>query len=293
MPENFSIGQLTKLFPEFGNEVFFQDLYKALQPITRNGARLNGTEPYDHDPTYIQQYKATWKSIEVSDAKNVVLLGSYVRDAFLRRYNVDSISKTGTRVTVGGKVRTFWHIRHPEHTGKYATAKQLEELRVIVTHMQKFLTIGFPYLNNLIRKRTKYGPKEMEPPGGRERHPTQAEAIATRSKLQQQEAQRLSFSEKLRQLWKDPNSGHATNSQKMSQLWQDPNGPFAHVAAKLRLQWTPERRTAFGQTVSKRWKDGVYAGYSEAIQKYRTEWPAVSNSASTGHCLNIVPPPVS
>lgn len=62
---------------------------------------------------------------------------------------VSTTSNASRKVTGGGKERTFWHIRHPEHTGKYATATRLEELRAPLARLQKFLTVDLAYVRPL------------------------------------------------------------------------------------------------------------------------------------------------
>lgn len=62
----------------------------------------------------------------------MTFLGNNVRDAFLRKYNIKPISKSGTLVEVGGRQRTVYHMLHPEHTGLCATQAQRKELKALL-----------------------------------------------------------------------------------------------------------------------------------------------------------------
>lgn len=166
--KNFSLDILGNIFPEIVEQAFFQDLYKAFQPIRRNGNRLYGSEPYEHDPSFPQHFEATWMSAE--DGKSgeggeiVLLLGSNVRDTFKRKYGVPDIPQSGVLMGIGGRQRRVFHIRHPEHTGLYANRKQLEQLKSILLHLQEYLTVDISYVERLINRKAT---TDTETPGRR------------------------------------------------------------------------------------------------------------------------------
>ena len=107
------------------------DLIKKRYRITNaKGKRLNGTKPYDYDHESVRRQIAfTWFLMERSTSRYVIVLDAKGRLEFTQRYGD---FENGDEVMVGETPRIVFHIRHPEHTSRLATVKQLRELLVIL-----------------------------------------------------------------------------------------------------------------------------------------------------------------
>ena len=64
-----SIRTLNDLLPGLRNDIFLQDLYIRKQPINRDGVRLQGTQPYDHDENKALHFAETFGALERSDCR--------------------------------------------------------------------------------------------------------------------------------------------------------------------------------------------------------------------------------
>ncbi|KAK4552301.1 hypothetical protein LTR86_010472 [Recurvomyces mirabilis] len=73
----------------------------------------------------------------------IVACGSTVRQVFVERYGE---IQNGDVKYIGGKD----HMRHPEHTGRYATVIHLQQQLAISQQLQSYITVDSSYIHDLI-----------------------------------------------------------------------------------------------------------------------------------------------
>lgn len=239
------------MFPGLRSDVFLQDLIKKKYKMKdeKTGKRLNGTAPYKHDPTIPEQIAYTWTLLEASKAPLVVLLGSKVRKEFVARYGK---FKNGDWIVVGGRYKQVFHIRHPEHTMKYATVAELKELKATLREVDLVgfeSEIGFAWLDELIQQRGKQPPLKEDPIkpevtlAPREEVKKLCKVVhscvaSTKRKVYIFKTDQTGRYEKLackiEELRKDPNGPYSKNSQIMRAIRSDPNGAWKNQAGKMK-----------------------------------------------------------
>lgn len=233
------------MFPGLEKEVFLQDLIKKKYPVKdrRTGLRLNGTAPYRHDPTVPEQIAFTWMVLEASESVNIVLLGSKVKQEFIARYGK---FKNGDEILLGGRPRRVFHIRHPEHTMKYASAQDLGELRATLRLMHTLgfsSPIGFDWIDQLIEGRVKKPPTQKDPPKSEFKlaEPQTVKRLckvvarcvqSSSTHLAQKNAQAMI--KYMRENRSDPNGKWKDQAAKMKALHADPEGSFKDHGKKIK-----------------------------------------------------------
>ena len=101
----YSVRKLEQQFPTINTEAFVADLYSRKQLIMRNGTRLAGTAPYDHDPCLVDYHDAVFKLIEnvVADCESIEIIvtcGTTVRPVLkerLRKFSKGDIKQISSK----------------------------------------------------------------------------------------------------------------------------------------------------------------------------------------------------
>ena len=98
--------------------------------VSSNVARPLGAASFDR-----------YRLRRTSQSEHIVLLDRYVLAAFQQ-------SRKMVQSKIGRRIRTGYCIRHPEHTAKYATKAQLQELKTTLKMLKR--KVGAPRLRALL-----------------------------------------------------------------------------------------------------------------------------------------------
>ncbi|KAK5729040.1 hypothetical protein LTR15_002181 [Elasticomyces elasticus] len=112
---------LQKLFPKVASQAYLFDLYKRKQKfLGADGERLNGTRPYE--------------ALRKCGSSAVVLFGGVVKEAFIAEFGN---FKNGQEMEIGGRMRTVFHLEHPEWIHRYSTAARLRPLKTRLEELRE------------------------------------------------------------------------------------------------------------------------------------------------------------
>lgn len=96
---------LEKIFPGLKDQGLHDLIKKKYNILDSNGQRLNGTKPYDWDPSVSDQIALSFQLLEMSEAEWVLLMGLKNRVEFTEMYGKFT---DGQSVKVGHKFRKVY-----------------------------------------------------------------------------------------------------------------------------------------------------------------------------------------